>query len=322
MNKLFLAGDLGGTKMAAALVEAGGRIVARRTCPTPAGKGLEQVAVEFGNLLDEVAHRSGDSLPAACGIAAPGLVDGPAGTIRYAANLDGARDFPIRQRLQARLGLAVVVDNDLRLHALGERTYGAAAGCTSFLFVGVGTGVGSALYLGDALHRGARGSAGEIGHIAIDSSPTARLCTCGRRGCLEAYASGPAMETDFARRAQEAGLAFAGPRPGLPEIAAWMEQTDLRGGLARAVVAGGAEALGRGLSIAANLFDPERILLGGGVARISGAWLEGVRRAFCELALYPNDGAIIQLSGLGGDAALYGAAVLAAQAAMGDKHRS
>lgn len=312
MSALFLAGDLGGTKMAAALVAADGRIVARRTCPTPAGEGIEQVAAGLGDLLSQVARQSGDSPPLACGIAAPGLVDERAGIIRYAANLGGARDFPLRQRLEERLGLSVALDNDLRLHALGERTYGAAAGCTTFIFVGVGTGVGSALYLGNALHRGWRGGAGEIGHIVIDSSPSARSCTCGRRGCLEVYASGPAMEADFTSRAQQAGLAAAGQRVNLLEIASWLEQEGQRSDLARAVVADGAEALGRGLSIAANLFDPERILLGGGVARLGASWLGGVRRAFCGLALHPGDGDLIQLSGLGGDAALYGAAVLAA----------
>jgi glucokinase len=313
MESLYLAGDLGGTKMAAALVEAGGRIVARRTCPTPTGQGIEQVSASFGDLLSEVADQREGDLLAACGIAAPGLVDAREGVIRYAANLGGVRDFPLRQRLQARLGLPVVMDNDLRLHALGERTFGAAADCASFLFVGVGTGVGGALYLGDYPYRGARGSAGEIGHIAIDSSADARLCTCGRRGCLEAYASGPAMEADFASLARQARLSVATQSPGLPEIATWMEKDCLQGELARAVVAAGAEALGRGLSIAANLFDPERILLGGGVARLGSAWLEEVRNAFNSLALNPNGAALIQLSGLGGDAALYGAAVLAAR---------
>ena len=312
MESLYLAGDLGGTKMAAALIGTDGRIVARRTRPTSAGHGIERVSAEFGDLLAELADRAGaHTRPIACGIAAPGLVDAEAGTILYAANLGGVRDFPLRQHLQARLGLPVVMDNDLRLHTLGERTFGAAAGCASFLFVGIGTGVGGAFYLGDKLLRGVRGSAGEIGHIAIDNNPTARRCTCGRLGCLEAYAAGPAMVADFVRRAECAGLLIGASMPDLPEIAAWMEQDSLQGELARAVVADGASALGRGLSIAANLFDPERIVLGGGVARLGAIWLDGVRRAFSELAIYPNQGAHIHISGLGGDAALYGAAILA-----------
>jgi glucokinase len=313
MNSFYLAGDLGGTKMAAALVEAGGRIVTRRTRPTPVRQGIEQVAAEFGYLLAEVSKEDLLSQPEACGIAAPGLIDAQQGMIRYAANLGGVRDFPLRQRLQARLGVPVVMDNDLRLHALGERTFGAAAGCANFLFVGIGTGVGGALYLDNRLHRGARGSAGEIGHIAIEGGMNARKCTCGRRGCLEAYASGPAIEADFIFLAEQAGLAIEPPSPNLAEIAAWIQRNNLYGELARAAVARGAEALGRGLSIAANLFDPERIVLGGGVSHLGQTWLGSVRQAFCTLAINPEDGAQIQLSRLGGDAALYGAALLAAQ---------
>lgn len=314
MKPLYLAGDLGGTKMAVALVEAEGRIVARLTHPTPVRDGIAQVAEAFGDLLIEVAAREGTMLrPVACGVAAPGLVDAQAGMIRYAANLAGARDFPLRQQLQTRLGIPVVLDNDLRLHALGERTYGAASGCASFLFVGVGTGVGGAMYLDGRLLRGARGNAGEIGHIVIDSGINTRPCTCGRYGCLEAYASGPAMEADFVCRAEQARLTIEPASPSLAQIATWMQLDDPYGELARATVAVGAEALGRGLSIAANLFDPERIVLGGGVSHLGQVWLEGVRRSFCALAINPEDGAQIQLSGLGGDAALYGAALLAAQ---------
>ena len=314
MKPLYLAGDLGGTKIAAALVEADGRIVARLTRPTPVRHGIEKVAEAFGDLLFELFAQASRALrPIACGIAAPGLVDAQQGMIRYAANLAGVHDFPLRQRLETRLGIPVLLDNDLRLHALGERTFGAAAGCASFLFVGIGTGVGGALYLDGHLHRGAHGNAGEIGHIIIDSGPNARACTCGRRGCLEAYASGPAMEADFTSRAKQAGLAIESQSSSLAQIAAWIQEDDQNGELARAAIAVGAEALGRGLSIAANLFDPERIVLGGGVSRLGQAWLEGVRRSFCNLAINPEDGNQIQLSGLGGDAALYGAALLAAQ---------
>jgi len=310
---MYLVGDLGGTKMAAALIEIGGRIAARAMRPTPAEQGMARVAEAFARLLLEVAGQAEDQHLVACGIAAPGLVDAQAGTIRYAANLGGARDFPLRQRLEASLGLPVAMDNDLRLHALGESIYGAAAGCETFLFVGVGTGVGGALYLSGELYRGARGHAGEIGHIAIEAGPQALPCTCGRSGCLEAYASGPAIAADFIRRAQDAGLEHFSPPLNLKEIAAWLNQNDLRGELARAAVAAGAEALGRGLSIAANLLDPQRILLGGGVANLGAPWLEGVRqafsrRAFAGVALDPSDEAFIQLSSLGGDAALLGAA--------------
>lgn len=304
--------------MAAALIGADSQIVGRGLRPTPVEQGMEQVVEEFAALLLDVAALSEGGPPAACGLAVPGLVDAEAGIIRYAANLGGARDFPLRLRLESRLALPIAIDNDLRLHALGESIYGAAVGCRDFLFVGVGTGVGSALFLSGGLYRGARGHAGEIGHILIDPGPQALACTCGRRGCLEAYASGPAMAADFARRAAQSGLALESQSPSLIEIASWLDRDDSRGGLARLVVASGAEVLGRGLSIAANLLDLQRIILGGGVTNLGHSWLAGVqaafsRRAFVELGPNPQNELVIQLSSLGGDAALLGAAALASR---------
>jgi glucokinase len=316
MNNWYLAGDLGGTKMAAALVDENGQIEHRETCPTLAREGMDAVADRFARLLGEVASLS-SRRPPACGIAAPGLIDPSSGEILYAANLPGALRFPLRQRLEARLHLPVALDNDLRLHALGESTFGAAAGCSDFLFVGVGTGVGGALFLNGKLHRGARGSAGEIGHIQLEAGPQAPACGCGRRGCLETFASGPAIAVAFSRAAAEAGLALETPAPDLKEISRWIEQPGLRADLARAAIATGAQALGRGLSIALTLVDPERIILGGGVSRIGPAWLIPVRRSAAEHALNPFDESAIQLARLSSDAALVGAAILARQAFPG-----
>jgi glucokinase len=313
MSDLFLAGDLGGTKMAAALVDENGQIEYQETRPTLAADGMDAVAGRFARLLDEVASRP-SSRPPACGIAAPGLVDPSSGEILYAANLPGARRYPLRKRLEAGLHLPVSLDNDLRLHALGESTFGAAAGCSDFLFVGVGTGVGGALFLNGKLHRGSRGSAGEIGHIQLEVGPAAPACGCGRRGCLETFASGPAIAADFLQAAEEAGLALETPSPDLVEISRWIDQPGLRGDLARAAIAAGAQALGRGLSIALTLVDPERIILGGGVSRIGPAWLAPVRRAAAEHALNPFDESAIQLARLSSNAALVGAAILAHQA--------
>jgi glucokinase len=160
-------------------------------------------------------------------------------------------------------------------------------------------------------YRGARHSAGEIGHIPIEAGPTALVCACGRRGCLEAYASGPAIAAYFRRRAAETGLALVTSLPDLKEIAQWLEQSGLAGELAREAVAFGGRALGKGLGIAANLLDPERIILGGGVARIGEAWLDAMRHAMEEITLNRFEDSAIQLSQLGEDAALLGAAALA-----------
>jgi len=306
-----LVADVGGTKITAAVVDAEGHIAYRKTIPTQASDGIVAVTERLAGLVRELAHTARDLQPRACSVAAPGLIDAAAGEIRFAANLPGAQNYPLRQRLEELLGLPVFIDNDLRLHALGESHFGAAKGCQNFLFVAVGTGVGGALFLGGKPYRGAQHSAGEIGHIPIEAGPTALACACGRRGCLEAYASGPAIAAHFQRRAAEIGLELAAPLPDLKEIARWLEQAGPVGELAREAVAFGGDALGRGLGIAANLIDPELIILGGGVAQAGKIWLEAMRHAMDEITLNRYEDSEIQLSQLGEDAALLGAAVLA-----------
>jgi glucokinase len=281
--------------------------------PTLASDGIAAVTERLVGLLHELAHMDGDLQPRACGVAAPGLIDAAAGEIRFAANLPGAQNYPLRQRLEEQIRMPVIIDNDLRLHALGESCYGAARGCQNFLFVAVGTGVGGALFIDGHPYRGARHSAGEIGHIPIEAGPTALPCACGRRGCLEAYASGPAIAAHFHRRAAETGLELTTPLAGLKEIAQWLGQPGLAGELAREAVALGGSALGRGLGIAANLLDPELIVLGGGVAQIGEIWLGAMRHAMDEITLNQYETSAIQLSQLGEDAALLGAAALAQQ---------
>ncbi len=306
-----LAADVGGTKISAALVESDGQIAYRKTMPTQASDGFAAVTERLIELLLELAQYGRELQPRACGVAVPGLVDATAGEIRFAANLPGALDFPLRQRLEERLALRVSIDNDLRLHALGESRFGAAKGCQNFLFVAVGTGVGGGIFLDGHPYRGARHSAGEIGHIPIEAGTAALACACGRRGCLEAYASGPAIAAYFHRRSAETGLELATPAHGLHEIAQWLNRSDSVGDLAREAVAFGGRALGRGLGIAANLLDPGLIVLGGGVARIGDIWLESVRHAMDEITLNKFEESAIQLSQLGEDAALLGAAALA-----------
>ena len=313
MTEWFLTADLGGTKIAAARIATDGRIAARRTIPTRAEEGMAAVTDRLARLLVDLSGPESER-PLACGIGTPGIVDAAAGVIRYAVNLPGAQDYPLAQRLQAALQIPVAVDNDLRLHALGESAFGAAVGCQNFIFVSVGTGVGMALMLNGELVRGGQFAAGELGHILIDRSPDAPRCACGRLGCLEAVASGPAMTDRFRRLAAEDGLGQDACTADLAKIAAWSPADDRRGELARSVIGAGARALGEGLSIAVNLFDPQRIVLGGGVARLGKVWLDGVYAALSAHALRPFLATDIQPPRLGDDSPLAGALVLARQA--------
>lgn len=317
MAEWNLVADVGGTKISAAVIDVEGRIAYRKTVPTQASDGIAAVTERLAGVMHELARAGKDLQPRACGIAVPGLIDAAAGEIRFAANLPGTRNYPLRQRLEEKLRMPVFIDNDLRLHALGESRFGAAKGCQNFLFVAVGTGVGGAIFLDGRPYRGARHSAGEIGHIPIEAGPTALACACGRRGCLEAYASGPAIAAYFKRRAVETGLELATPETSLKEITQWLERSGPIGELAHEAVAFGGSALGRGLGIAANLLDPELIVLGGGVAQAGEIWWNAMRHAMDEITLNRFEDSAIQLSQLGEDAALLGAAALARQMLRG-----
>lgn len=299
--------------MAGALVDPAGHLVNERSCPTDAGRGIEAVTRRLAEMLKDIARASGPGRPLGCGVAAPGLIDSAAGTIRYAANIPGANQFPLRRRLEESLSLPVVIDNDLRLHALGEFTAGAARGQRHFLYVAVGTGVGSALYIDGRPYPGAHGAAGEIGHILIDERPSAPLCQCGRRGCLETVAAGPAMTAHFRQQAANHRLGLDLSQLDLPQIAGWLDRPDAVGELARETVRRGARALGRGLATAITLLDPECVILGGGVAHLGAPWLEAVRQAAAEHSLPQSRLVPIELGILSGKAALIGAATLAWQ---------
>ncbi len=312
-----LAGDLGGTKMAAALMDASGHVILEQSRSTQADQGIETVTERLASLLNDVRASALEKKPSACGVAVLGLVDRATGEMLFAANMPGAQGYPLRQRLEAALALTVVIENDIRSHALGEYTFGAARGLDNFLFVAVGTGIGGTFYVNGRLYPGAYQVAGEIGHILVDSSSNAPVCGCGQRGCLEALASGPAIVADFLRQAAEQGVTLetdsVNPQGtfSLQKIAEWADQSDARGALASQAIENGARMLGRGLSSGVNLLDPGHVILGGGVAQLGSRWLDIVRQTMADHVLPQLKGTTIELAQLGSRAALAGASVLA-----------
>ena len=203
----------------------------------------------------------------AVGVAAAGFVDAAGARVRFAPHLSW-RDEPLRDRLGARLGLPVLVANDANAALWGEARFGAARGADHVLMVTLGTGIGGALLVGGRLHTGRNGMAGEFGHMRV--VPDGRPCECGHTGCWEQYCSGKAL----ARFAREAGSAAVGPA--LTEAASHGEP-----------VAPGAFAevgrwLGVGLADLVAAFDPDLVLVGGGVSAAGELLLEPARRTFAE----------------------------------------
>lgn len=298
--------DVGGTKLVAATVDAAGRPLERRRRTTPA-RDADQLVVSLQELADEL----GPDLPLGIGIA--GLVT-PDGTVRYGPNI-GVRELPLATVLR-RDGGEVAVVNDASAAALGEQRVGAGRGLDDVVLLTLGTGVGGGLVVGGQLRLGANGFAAELGHVTVADG--GRRCPCGDLGCIEAYASGTAL-----------GLA-ARERLVDPDLDTTLRAAQALDGRAvtDAAVAGDAVArellgdVGRWLAVAVgslvNALDPELVLVGGGAAPASAPWvLPACREALPRhvIGAAHRDLPPIELTALGDDAGMIGAALLAAERA-------
>ena len=229
----MLAVDIGGTKIAAGLVDEKGEVVASAQAPTPTTTGSDAL---FSILLAVVDSVGGNGDVVGCGVGCGGPMSS-GGEAVSPLHLPAWRDFPLRERLADATGLPTFVDNDAKALALGEGWWGAAAGVSDFLAVLVSTGVGGGIVLDGRLLDGAGGNAGHIGHVVVE--PHGAPCRCGGRGCLEAEASGLAIAAATGRPAEEAG----------PDV---IERTG--------------RLVGRAIASVANLLDLRLAVVAGGVA--------------------------------------------------------
>ena len=312
--------DLGGTKIYTALAGADGQVLAEIKIPTEAAGGQTHVIARIVDSCREVRARAGvlGGRVAAVAVGAPGPLDTKSGVIHFAPNLKW-HGVPLKQLLEEPLGVPVFLDNDANLAALGEYVYGAGRGTMDMVFITVSTGIGGGLILGGRLYRGASDSAGEIGHTVV--LPDGPLCSCGNRGCLEAVASGTALA------AQARELIGQGRGAGILAAAGGLEK--LNAAAVFAAAAGGdseatllIERAGRCLGIAvantANLLNPERVVIGGGVAENGDLLFAPVSREVARAALEPARSTIrIVKAALGGRAGVLGAVALALEKAAG-----
>ena len=249
------------------------------------------------------------------GIGSPGPLDRETGVVIFTPNL-GWRDFPLRDRVSAAVDLPATLDNDANCATLGEWWVGAARGARHVIGLTIGTGIGGGIILDGALFHGASDAAGELGHISIDA--TGRRCGCGNYGCLEAYASGPAI----AERAREA-LA-GGEQSILPTLvdgdlaritAATVYAAEQRGDTVAAhVVRDTAKFLGIGVANFLNIFNPEVVVLAGGVTQAGDALFEPLRAEVRRRAFTPAVAACRIVPGeLEGNAGVIGAIATFAQ---------
>ena len=272
--RLYGAVDLGGTKILTAVAGEDGRWRGEDVRPTEVESGPDGVIERIVTSLRAACDQAGAAGIAALGVAAPGPIDVERGVIIEAPNMPGWDHLPLAQRLSEALGCPAVLENDANPAALGEFVYGAGRGARHMVYLTVSTGVGGGLVLDGRLYRGATGSAGELGHIVIDEHGP--LCGCGRRGCLEAFASGTAIGA----RGQEAS--DRGESPSITRLARGGEVTAEHVAAAAAeedpaaqrIIRGAAHALGLGLSDFVNVFNPDLIVIGGGTAKIGPMLLD------------------------------------------------
>jgi len=280
--------DLGGTKIYTALAGEDGRILAELKIPTGAEKGLQNVVDGIVDSVEQVRKTAAATPDAVSALAlgAPGPLDTKGGIIHYAPNLRW-RNIPIRQILEERIGIPVLLDNDANLAALGEHVFGAGRGVANMVYITVSTGVGGGLILGGKLYRGVTDEAGEIGHMTIQ--PYGPLCSCGNRGCLEAVASGTAIAREardlVARGAGQVILVAAEGDPG--KIDAAVVASAAAGGDPEAVsiITGAAGSLGTGIANILNLLNPSLVILGGGVMETGALIWEEVKKEVRNRAL-------------------------------------
>ncbi len=301
---LVAALDIGGTKIAGALVDGQGRILVRAQRATPAqedGETVMRAAEEVLNLLTASPLWSGVR---AVGIGSAGPVDAGAGTVSP-VNVPGWRGFPLVDRVRAVTGgLPVELIGDGVAIAAAEHWQGAARGHDNALCMVVSTGVGGGLVLGGRLHPGPTGNAGHIGHISVDLDGD--LCPCGSRGCVERIASGP----NIARRALEGGW-----RPGSDgDTSAAAVAAAARAGdpVALASFERAAQALAAGIAATATLVEPDIAVVGGGVAKAGDVLFAPLRTALKNYAtLSFVQRLTVAPAQMGTDAGLVGAAAAA-----------
>jgi glucokinase len=311
-RELYAGLDLGGTKIAAAVLTRAGRTVGEARLNSRAGTSGDTVAANMVRAVHAALKGAGASPKAlrGAGIGAPGPLDWKAGVIHFAPNL-GMRNYPLRVYIQERLGVPVFLDNDVNMGTYGEYLAGAARGYHHVLGVFCGTGIGGGLVVDGQVFRGANGTAGEIGHTIVHSGGA--LCSCGQRGCLEAYASRSAMARDLVM------LANVGQAPTVRAAAGTKLKAVKSGVIARAVAAGepavcavvdqAAHYLGIGIANCVNLFSPDVVVLGGGLAeKLGGRYVKQVDRSLHRHALEaPARDVRVVPAQLGDDAAIHGA---------------
>ena len=307
--------DLGGSKILSVVADAHGNVISRDLRVTLASQGSDIV---IKVILESVRHavvQAGVSLSqlSGIGIGAPGVSNPSTGVVFTSPNLPGWQDVPLRDIIAGEMGLSTFLINDANAAALGELYFGAARGTSNFIYITVSTGIGGGIVIDGKLYSGAGGTAGEIGHMTIaDNGPR---CTCGNTGCWEQLASGTALAREARRRITEGAetiiLDYAGgdiEKVTAEEVSRAFDRGD---GLAGELLSRTSYYLGVGFANLINIFNPELMVIGGGLSNMGDKLLAPAYRVAGERAFKESDRAgRCTRAELGGGAGVLGAAAL------------
>ena len=314
MARMLIGVDLGGTNLRTALLSQDGAIMEKNKESSRASDGHERVVqrlIENIKRQRDIGVSQGHAVMAV-GVGAPGVIDIERGIVVKSPNFPDWNNLPLKAELEKALGLTVFIENDANAAALGEQWRGAGKGIGSMIMLTLGTGVGGGIVLDGNIWHGADGMAGEIGHMTI--LPEGRMCGCGNAGCLEMYASARGVTQNYCEALAEQ------ERPVSDFITSQQVYQAAREGneaAARAMRDTG-RYLGIGIASLINIFNPEMVVLGGGVKDAWDLFIDSTRAEVMKRAFdIPARRARIVPSELGDDAGMVGAAAVALQRTEG-----
>ncbi|MGH9396287.1 MAG: ROK family protein [Terriglobia bacterium] len=317
-KEIIVGIDLGGTSIKALAVDGKNKILATGKKKTQAGQKPKVLIKEIAELVESTAKDAGCKLKSvvAVSIGAPGAIDVRRGVVTEAPNL-GWKNVPLASELRLQLGTAIVVDNDVNVGVMGEHALGAGERVDDLVGIFVGTGIGGGIISGGKLFEGANGWAGEVGHTVIEVDGP--VCSCGRRGCAEALASRTAMERDVLNAIK------SGAKSVVPEILKARKRDRITSSIIQAALAKNDPVmkevikraqyyLGILVGNVVNVLDPERVVIGGGVAgRLGETFVGPIRSTAYEYFLHADAAKRTKVVAgrLGDNAGALGAVVLA-----------
>ena len=309
---LLIGIDIGGTNLRLALADTNGKILLKHRSLVSESLGKSRIDT-ICSIIEQLLKKNPQGTLLGIGAAFPGPIDRVSGEVVHSPHLEREHRIPVKATLEECFGVPVVLDNDANAAALGEHRCGAGVGVSDMIYLTISTGIGGGFILGDKLYRGFLGGAGEVGHISL--LPEGPLCACGRRGCLEALSSGTAIAREAAARLQKDrdSLLTELSKSSVESIDAKMvHKAALQGDLlCQEVISDAAYYLGLGLASLINIFNPELVVLGGGVMNIGDMLLEPATKLASERAMPLASGAVRFKPGcLGDDAGLVGALLL------------